>query len=386
VVNTSSTAELVLNNYWNQNMVGTIECTNPNVNINYPGRDTFDIPPFGQEIYWITCFPDEVGPFTGDIIINTNIAAYPTITIPVTANSFYDNSPTVSDVHITGIPVVYQTLTGNYTFNDVDGDTENNSVYQWYRMTSGVYITTIDNQTGISYIVQPEDIGKQIIFGVAPRDEHGIGSATVMSPASDVIEALPAPQNLAGQLSNNQDVVLTWQAPNHFGRGLFGYRIYRNGVSLTTVSNASTLTYTDSNLPNGTYSYYLTAIYNNPLSFSTASNTVEVQVTQSTGNQDHVLPILTTELLPAYPNPFNAFSNSIKIPFNVAERADIDISIYDIRGRKVTSLIHTNKSSGEYKVEWNGKDQNDFPVANGLYLCKMQTGGKTEVIKIIKMR
>jgi hypothetical protein len=384
VVNTSSTTQLVLNNFWNETMTGTIECDNPLVNINFPGRLNYSIPPFGVEYFNVTCFPNAAGPLTGNIIITSNIDAYPTITIPFTANAFVDNPPTVSDVHVTGIPVVYQILTGNYVYSDIDGDTEGISQYQWYRMESGVYVTTIDNQTGVTYIVQPEDIGKQIIFGVSPKDEHGISSATIMSPASDVIEQLPVPRELTANIDNDINIVLNWLTPNHFGRGLFGYKIYRNGAVLATIPNAVTLTYTDHSLSNGTYEYHVVAIYNNPLNLSGPSNSVTIEITNSTQNED---PIPAGNcVLNAYPNPFNNVADHTNIRYTIDGKAHVSISIYDIKGRKICSLVNETRNAGTYESAWNGKDENGMLLPSGIYYIQMTTGHRVETKKVVLLK
>ncbi len=71
-------------------------------------------------------------------------------------------------------------------------------------------------------------------------------------------------------------------------------------------------------------------------------------------------------LLDAYPNPFNARAS---ISFQLPERAATDLSIYDILGRKVVTLIRDTMPKGKYTLTWRAED---FP--SGTYFAVLQTG------------
>ena len=82
-----------------------------------------------------------------------------------------------------------------------------------------------------------------------------------------------------------------------------------------------------------------------------------------------------------YPNPFNP-STKIKyeVPFG---GANINISIYDIRGRLVSELLNDYKEHqiNPYKVIWNAND-----ISSGVYFVKMKSDNnvKTQKIMLIK--
>ncbi len=85
---------------------------------------------------------------------------------------------------------------------------------------------------------------------------------------------LNPPQNLAAVVNEN-DVTLTWEAPAA-GRDLTGYKVYRNATMIQEITDAATLTYTDADLANGTYQYYVTAVYTD--GESDPSNTVDATI------------------------------------------------------------------------------------------------------------
>jgi hypothetical protein len=104
-------------------------------------------------------------------------------------------------------------------------------------------------------------------------------SATVYPPSGLTFywspTAFPSPYNLTA-IGTADGIVLSWTAPNPLLPNLTGYRIYRDGVSITPSPIAVT-TYVDSNIMNGTlYTYYVVAAYNNPNGTSEPSNSVTV--------------------------------------------------------------------------------------------------------------
>ncbi len=71
--------------------------------------------------------------------------------------------------------------------------------------------------------------------------------------------------------------------------------------------------------------------------------------------------------LSTYPNPFNP---STTLRYQLAEDAHVRLTIYDVMGREVVTLVQTEKSAGDYSVQWNGRDASDKPVASGVYLYR----------------
>jgi hypothetical protein len=94
-------------------------------------------------------------------------------------------------------------------------------------------------------------------------------------------------------------------------------------------------------------------------------------------NTDDALPLAFTAK--AYPNPFN--SNAI-ISFAMPEAGQANVEIYDVLGRKVTTLSEGMQAAGEHSIVWNGKDQSGKPIATGIYLCRIKTSTEDRVLKL----
>ena len=84
-----------------------------------------------------------------------------------------------------------------------------------------------------------------------------------------------------------------------------------------------------------------------------------------------------------YPNPFNPLT-TLKCQLPKAEH--VTLTIYNIRGQKVRTLVNEVKQPGSYKIEWNGKNSFRLEVGTGLYVVRMKAGEFTESKKILLMK
>lgn len=83
-------------------------------------------------------------------------------------------------------------------------------------------------------------------------------------------------------------------------------------------------------------------------------------------------------LLPNYPNPFNAVT---RIPFVLKRKANVTLSIYDVRGSEVGVLIDGEVAAGAHEALW---DASDLP--SGVYLARLRVGKRTQVRKLLLLR
>jgi hypothetical protein len=84
-----------------------------------------------------------------------------------------------------------------------------------------------------------------------------------------------------------------------------------------------------------------------------------------------------------YPNPFNNFT---KIYYNLAFAVDVDLSLFDISGQCICTLVKENQLSGMKSVIWNGKDENNNVVSSGIYFCTLHAGNFSSTKKILLVR
>ena len=95
-----------------------------------------------------------------------------------------------------------------------------------------------------------------------------------------------------------------------------------------------------------------------------------------------ILPTKTT-LGINYPNPFNPTTT---IAYTVAKEGNVKIDVYNIRGQKVKTIVDDNHIVGYFKVEWNGKDENERDVASGVYFYRMQAEAFSETKRMLLLK
>ncbi len=77
-----------------------------------------------------------------------------------------------------------------------------------------------------------------------------------------------------------------------------------------------------------------------------------------------------------YPNPFNPETH---IKYSLPEPADITISIYDVNGHLVRTLVSGEMVPGVHSVKWNGRDNNGKKVVSGVYFYHFKAVGAKKV-------
>jgi len=90
------------------------------------------------------------------------------------------------------------------------------------------------------------------------------------------------------------------------------------------------------------------------------------------------------KLLQNYPNPFNPETS---IHFNLPEQAQVKITIYDIQGRKVRTLLdNVQKNAGYHHVVWDATDDVGKKVAAGVYVYNILNGKQILSKKMIYLK
>ncbi|MFC1620208.1 DNRLRE domain-containing protein [Candidatus Neomarinimicrobiota bacterium] len=84
-----------------------------------------------------------------------------------------------------------------------------------------------------------------------------------------------------------------------------------------------------------------------------------------------------------YPNPFNPETS---IGYTLNRDTDVTITVYDLLGKEVTTLISGHVAAGDHSVVWNGTDENNQAVPSGVYFCKMAGDGQVNMIKMVLMK
>ena len=84
-----------------------------------------------------------------------------------------------------------------------------------------------------------------------------------------------------------------------------------------------------------------------------------------------------------YPNPFNPITT---LRYELPEDALVNITIYDMMGRKVKTLINDQQTPGYRSTQWNATNDVNSPVSAGIYLYMIQAGDFRQTKKMVLLK
>ncbi len=166
---------------------------------------------------------------------------------------------------------------------------------------------------------------------------------------------------------------------------LTGYNIYMKTTEVDTLIASLPDTVTSYVIPRNSISQY-----NNTLFFVTAvyeeyesrrSNFFNTAMFDTpTKDPDIRKPELR---ISNYPNPFNPETT---ISYSLDSDSEVDITIYNIKGQKVKTIVNDFKTKGNHNVIWRGTDNNGDAVSTGIYLCRIQSVNKSGISKMLLIK
>jgi len=143
--------------------------------------------------------------------------------------------------------------------------------------------------------------------------------------------------------------------------------------------SASTPSYFDAALSQNYY-YQVTAVYD--VGESGPSNEAFALITNVQENGSDNLPDKFS-LSQNYPNPFNPTTTiDFTIPVS-AKSQKVRITIYNLLGEKIKTLVDKKHNPGFYSVKWDGRNDLGVHVPSGLYLYQIKSGLFVQVNKMM---
>tara|TARA_S200000501_G_scaffold367132_1_gene403019 strand:- start:1399 stop:1704 length:306 start_codon:yes stop_codon:yes gene_type:complete len=88
-------------------------------------------------------------------------------------------------------------------------------------------------------------------------------------------------------------------------------------------------------------------------------------------------------LYPNYPNPFNPITT---IRYDLPDDAHVTLTIHDLMGREVITLVDGPTPAGSKFTQWNARDEQGKAVSAGVYLYKIQAGNFVDIKKMILLK
>ncbi|MDD4310040.1 MAG: FlgD immunoglobulin-like domain containing protein [Candidatus Cloacimonetes bacterium] len=363
-INSTNTMPLTLANFGSTPVTGSISIDNPAFS---SSASTFTLPAASATTVNVSFNPSIAQVYDGTLTITSNFPDNPVIQVMLSGLAFSNTPPVVTNVNVVGPPVLHQILQGSYTFSDPEGHIEGATQIKWYRIVDSIPVL-ITGATSPAYQITTADVGYALAFEVTPIDFYNLAGTSIMSSPTPVIIPLPYPQNFTAQLTPPNTVICNWEKPQYFdGRGFIGYRLYRDGLNIQTIPNPNTLTFTDTNVNDGTHEYWICSLFSDPSYMSDPSPVVVVYI--GVANDDLVNNPISS--INVHPNPFNAIA-SIAITGKANTKSVLEI--YNLKGQIINTLDVVTDNTGKAAVQWDGKTKAGKQAINGVYLYRLDNG------------
>jgi hypothetical protein len=108
------------------------------------------------------------------------------------------------------------------------------------------------------------------------------------------------------------------------------------------------------------------------------------RVLQYLADADPQVPeVWTTELLGTYPNPIR---DAAAIRFALASPGPVELTIFDVNGRRIRRLVDGHVLPGPHEVAWDGRDDLGAAVPSGVYFYRLSSNSFDSVKRMLILR
>ena len=84
-----------------------------------------------------------------------------------------------------------------------------------------------------------------------------------------------------------------------------------------------------------------------------------------------------------YPNPFNAETT---IRFSIERSGPVTLGVYNMLGQQVKTMFQGHLQAGGHRVSWDGSDRFGRPLASGVYFCRLEAEGRSEIRRMVLLK
>ncbi|MFQ6115783.1 MAG: right-handed parallel beta-helix repeat-containing protein, partial [bacterium] len=102
-----------------------------------------------------------------------------------------------------------------------------------------------------------------------------------------------------------------------------------------------------------------------------------------TGVKDHDNMPRTYRLSQNYPNPFNPETH---IEYDLPKKSEVKLTVYNMLGQKIVTLVNKEQGAGSYSVVWHGKNDNGVMVSSGIYFYRIEAGDFIRTKKMLLLK
>ncbi len=298
------------------------------------------------------------------------------------------------------LPSISTDGSGNFIIVWQDSrDDINNDIYAQRYSSNGIAIGSnfkVNNDQGsagqFSPSISVDDHGNFIITWEDYRNDDGDIYAQQYSSDGTALEnnfKVNDDQSTAGQggpsisADGNGDFIITWHDGRNGNEDIYAQRYANDGTALG--ANFRVTNTGDGSQNNPKVEVWNNQIYNTWVDnraggtgFDIWANVLDWDNPVKINDNEYYQIPSAFVLHQNYPNPFNP---KTMINYQLPMTSEVQLSIFNLLGQKVATLVDKNQNAGTYQVEW---DANTF--ASGVYYYRLDTGDFTNVKKMILIR
>nr|MBN2277200.1 M6 family metalloprotease domain-containing protein [candidate division Zixibacteria bacterium] len=218
---------------------------------------------------------------------------------------------------------------------------------------------------------------------------HARYVSDLFSPFQDGVDGSPIGNGLQIRYYSDANQIYTWAEkiePVNGAVPVFHYRYYTDGYTSLSFAGSYKVVFFDwgyEGIDNNSSKFdgrdtVLAGILNFFGDFTTALN----------DNEDDVLLPRNFELGQNYPNPFNP-TTTISYTIRQSDSHQMSntvLTIFNLLGQEVRTLVDQPQRPGNYQVEWDGADNNGFQAASGIYFYRLNHGNDAETKKMMLLK
>jgi len=204
------------------------------------------------------------------------------------------------------------------------------------------------------------------------------------------------PEDISCRSETATSVKLSW-SPINFTLGTGGYRVYYSTVSegsytdfgMTEDKTKDSMIVTGLN--SETRYYFIIKTQTNP---HTNNNFTVVSDNSKEKSSETLEPAsIDSEINGKVPKEFalkqnhpNPFNPETEITFDLPKSSQVTLTIYNMLGQPIRTLINNKMPAGSHKVIWHGLNDTGQPMPSGIYIFIMESGSFQQIKKALLMR
>ncbi len=216
------------------------------------------------------------------------------------------------------------------------------------------------------------------------------------------------PASFAAESAGDTTVTLTWIRPGDVDRA--GTLVVRSAAPIAWAPEAG-ITYTpgeepapgvfvvaaddadhsttplaDAPLAPGTLWHYMAFAYDEAPNYAPGVADTASTTSVTVAAPEAVAPAAAVATVRFARTGANPASDASAFRLDLPARAALEVTVYDARGRRVTTLARGERDAGSHVLVWDGRDAQGRAAAAGVYFVRLETAGTTAVEKVVRVR